>query len=140
MITRLTLLVIMFYLTGCEACKEQGSCAQDDHSQANTYEPEEETAEEEKPDVVVTSGEALPFCDETTKNLTAFRESKNKYFVCKDGAWEEFKFPNAKSDLMLVWEKAKETLPTDEYLNYTCGILLSIDPKHICNGELNETE
>lgn len=138
---KLLLLTLMIYLTACEACKESYSCAQDDHSQANVYEPEDETEEENKttnPDVVVTNGDALPLCDDLTKNLTAYRESKNKYFVCKDGAWEEFTFANAKSDLDMLWDKAKQTVPTDEYLDYTCGIILSIDPKHICNGELNE--
>lgn len=134
----LILITLLNYLTACEACKESYSCAQDDHSKTNeAIETETEETTETKTDVVVTNSESLPLCDDLTKNLTAYKESKDKYFICKDGAWEEFNFKNTKSDLDLVWDKSKETLPTDEFLDYTCGIILSIDPKHLCNAELN---
>ena len=137
----LILTVLLVYLQACEMCKAERSCSQetDNHSIENNQEEETEETET-KTDVVINNSESLPACDDLTKNLTAYKESKNKYFICKDGAWEEFQFGNAKSDLDLVWDKAKEAVPTDEYLNYTCGIILSIDPKHVCNLELNNEQ
>ena len=137
----LILMVLLVYLQACEMCKAERSCSQetDNHSTGDDYVGETEETET-KTDVVITNSESLPACDDLTKNLTAYKESKDKYFICRDGAWEEFNFKNTKSDLDLVWEKAKETLPEDEYLNYTCAVILSIDPKHVCNLELNNNE
>ncbi len=141
--SKIMLILLTTYLGACGVCEQQHSCSTTDNSKVETNTNEEPSDEEkrEKAEVVITDEDSLPTCDNESNNMTAYRESSNKFFICSEYAWEEF-YPLGKGSVELdtlnkVWDDAKHNFPDDNYLFYVCSAILTVNSNHDCQ---NETE
>ena len=144
----LTTLIFLIMFTACGGiCNKQNACSSDDNS-STTNDDDKKSSEKVDPsdvvEVVIPDDDDLPECSRDNNNQTAYRESSEKFFICKSGAWEEFHPAgfdeketselSQKEIIATLWESAKTTLPEENYLAYFCASLLTVEPDHECQN------
>lgn len=125
---------ISVFSISCGNCKETDSCS----TKTSTADDDKESVEPEKSAVV--NAEDLPECSIDTQNMTAYRRSTDKFFICNGNGWEELASNKKEeessiaqiSTFKLLWTEYMKIMPEESHLDYLCAAIIKVNPDFIC--------
>lgn len=144
---------LLVFMSCRDVCNKEHACSSDSNTKNAADDPKEKKSDkdkdgEDKVEVVIKNSEALPKCDDSNQNEIAYREKTDKYFTCRENAWEEFTpkwqaETEKQKDISLLeqfWTEAKLTMTNKTYLGQVCVNLLTVNSNHSCEDDevLNE--